>query len=442
MSSQPSHPTLTTPDVLKPLHDAITYKPPFVSGTLPLDPKNFLLCYAGAGGGNTWHCLDLAHASAEEVQTLTDACDRATFGLNDEDVLDETYRKAGELDSTSFMTPIVPERTALVEIVRSGLLEGNDATRPIKVELYKLNVYSEGSFFKAHQDTPRSESMFGSLVLVFPTSHKGGALVLREDEQEWTFDSALALSHSADDTPSVGYVSFFSDVEHEVLRVESGHRVTITFNLYYADIETDVGASATPALEAEIPPAILPNEATFKAAFQTLLDDPTFLPDGGTLAFGMRHVYPIKNTLKHIPKLLKGSDALVWRISEQLGLKPQVYLHYMDKDSWMGTQLALVPTVPKLEGDCYSELTLVERLRQDFNAIVIYGRTWMGVDERVNWVTKLRALSRVKSPYMAYGNEAHFACAYGDVCLVVRVGRPGSRTEIVKRQPEKQAEVR
>ncbi|TFY66002.1 hypothetical protein EVG20_g5085 [Dentipellis fragilis] len=396
MSSQPTHPTRTTPEVLKPLRDAITHKPSFVSGTLPLDPQSFLLCHGGVGGGSAWHCLDLAYASAEPVT-------------------------AGKLDSSSFMTPIVPERTALIDLVRGGLLEGIDATRPIKVELYKLNVYSEGSFFKAHQDTPRSESMFGSLVLVFPTPHKGGALVLREDEQEWTFDSAIALARQAGDTPSIGYIAFFSDVEHEVLRVESGHRVTITFNLYYADIETDSDAPATPALEAG-----------------TLLDDPTFLPDGGTLAFGMRHVYPIKDTLKHIPKLLKGSDALVWRISEQLGLTPQVYLHYQEKHMWHGMQLALVPMVPKLDGDCYEDMTLVERLRQDFDAIVIYSRSsWMDIDERINWVTKLRALSRVKSPYMAYGNEAHFACAYGDVCLIVRVGRPGSRTEIVKRQPEK-----
>jgi hypothetical protein len=39
--------------------------------------------------------------------------------------------------------------------------------------------------------------MFGSLVVVFPTAHKGGALVLRHRGQEWTFDSAKEVSRSA-----------------------------------------------------------------------------------------------------------------------------------------------------------------------------------------------------------------------------------------------------
>ena len=50
------------------------------------------------------------------------------------------------------------------------------------------------SFFKSHKDTPRSERMFGSLVVIFPAPHEGGALVLREDGREWTFDYAAELA--------------------------------------------------------------------------------------------------------------------------------------------------------------------------------------------------------------------------------------------------------
>jgi hypothetical protein len=78
--------------------------------------------------------------------------------------------------------------------------------------------------------------MFGSLVIVFPSPHEGGALLLRHRGQEWTFDSGEALSSAAaKDEPSIGYVAFFSDIEHEVTPVTSGHRITLTYNLYFDD---------------------------------------------------------------------------------------------------------------------------------------------------------------------------------------------------------------
>ena len=69
------------------------------------------------------------------------ACEPAPFGLNDKDVLDETYRKAGKMDSELFSMPLVPEHTDLVKVLRGHLLEGTDSTRKLKIELYKLNVY-------------------------------------------------------------------------------------------------------------------------------------------------------------------------------------------------------------------------------------------------------------------------------------------------------------
>ena len=60
--------------------------------------------------------------------------------------------------------------------------------------IYGRTREGPGSFFKAHKDTPRGENMFGSLVVVFPTRHEGGALQLRHKGQEWTFDSAAITS--------------------------------------------------------------------------------------------------------------------------------------------------------------------------------------------------------------------------------------------------------
>ena len=130
--------------------------------------------------------------------------------------------------------------------------------------------------------------MFGSLVIVFPTPHEGGALKLRApgryegETLEWTFDSSALLAEQ--EKPSIAYVAFFSDVEHEVMPVTSGHRVTITYNLYYAVNKPE------PSTELN---QISTNEQSFQAALQAALQDPSFLPTGGSLMFGLRHQYPL-----------------------------------------------------------------------------------------------------------------------------------------------------
>jgi hypothetical protein len=76
-----------------------------------------------------------------------------------------------------------------------------------------------------HVDTPRSELQFGSLVVCLPCEHEGGQLVVRHQGQEMTFD----WSGTSRD---INWAAFYSDCEHEVLEVTSGHRITLTYNLY------------------------------------------------------------------------------------------------------------------------------------------------------------------------------------------------------------------
>jgi hypothetical protein len=78
----------------------------------------------------------------QEIEQLAQACQPATFGLNKAEVMDETCRKAGKMDTDRFFTPLTLDHTDLIKIVRNYLLEGTDSSRQIKVEPYKLNVYS------------------------------------------------------------------------------------------------------------------------------------------------------------------------------------------------------------------------------------------------------------------------------------------------------------
>jgi len=55
--------------------------------------------------------------------------------------------------------------------------------------------------------------MFGSLVIVFPMHHEGGALCLRRRGREWIFDPGQALAGGALDRPSIGYVAFLNNIK-------------------------------------------------------------------------------------------------------------------------------------------------------------------------------------------------------------------------------------
>lgn len=83
---------------------------------------------------------------SETFNQLLQACDPATFGLGQKDVLDETYRKAGKLDNTQFSVSFHPADHGILDTITQTLLPNllpNDKRadhRGVLAELYKLNV--------------------------------------------------------------------------------------------------------------------------------------------------------------------------------------------------------------------------------------------------------------------------------------------------------------
>ena len=86
--------------------------------------------------------ISLATASPEDLQHLAATCEPASFGVQQQDVYDESYRKAGKLDKTDFATNLSPDALGIVDAIRTELLfETRSRVEPIRAELYKLNVY-------------------------------------------------------------------------------------------------------------------------------------------------------------------------------------------------------------------------------------------------------------------------------------------------------------
>ena len=177
--------------------------------------------------------IDFSSAVSDaQLEHLAQACQPATFSVRQRDVLDESYRKAGKMDTVEFSTNFNPSNTSIIQGI-DGLLHKNPES-PIRVELHKLNVYGKqeqfstsasqqltaiivgpGSFYRSHVDTPKGDKIFGSLVVVLPTKHEGGSFPLRHHGQEWAFNSADIVSQNSK-SPHAAFVAFFSDIDHEV----------------------------------------------------------------------------------------------------------------------------------------------------------------------------------------------------------------------------------
>jgi hypothetical protein len=105
----------------------------------PAGPPEPLLCF--------YRCRyarksNLANATPDKIEQLTQVCEPASSDHSKEEVTDETRCECRKIENNSFSPLLVPQHTDLIKVVRNYLLEGTDSTRQIDIELYELNVYS------------------------------------------------------------------------------------------------------------------------------------------------------------------------------------------------------------------------------------------------------------------------------------------------------------
>jgi hypothetical protein len=96
---------------------------------------------------------------------------------------------------------------------------------PVAAELYKMLIYDTGSFFVRHRDTEKAPGMFATLVIVLPSLHTGGELLIRHRDREVRLDLAC------EDASEVAFAAFYADCWHEVRPISSGYRLVLIYNL-------------------------------------------------------------------------------------------------------------------------------------------------------------------------------------------------------------------
>ncbi|KAL5342051.1 hypothetical protein BJX70DRAFT_386462 [Aspergillus crustosus] len=220
----------------------------------------------------------VSEASNETRQCLVTACEPASFGRGEKDVLDPEYRRAGKINVNQFATSFHPADFGILENIGQVLLPSISSEsdnqlgfRKIKAELYKLNVYSGPlGHFRKHVDTPRAANQIGSLVVCLPSAFKGGNLNIEHHGQK-----------------SIQWAAFYSDCEHEIKTITEGDCIILTYNLYVTE---PVGGA-------------IPSPAS--------IVDPKTLP------------IPRTNSTQ-LPRSLQGSDLVVYSVFKSLGINTEV----------------------------------------------------------------------------------------------------------------------
>ena len=276
--------------------------------------------------------IALPGADEKDLSQLLAASSVASFGKGTEDVVDLSYRDAFKFDPDMLSTSFELSNTAILSDIETLLVPN----RSIRAEFHKLNIYTgPNGHFKPHLDTPRSAEMFGSLVVCLPTRFTGGSLVTRHLGQEVIFDWSSSFQGSAADSQNIQWAAFFCDVEHEILPVTSGHRITLTYNLYYAEER----------------PSTFPVVSPFYRYLQEALKQSHFMPEGGCLGFDCKHSYVFStlNDEQLLPSVLKGADYMIFQVAKTLGLNVTIKPAVEGWEHWY-----LLPEFPKIFGKSYA----------------------------------------------------------------------------------------
>lgn len=131
-----------------------------------------------------------------------------------------------------------------------------------------------------------------------------------------------------------------TDVDHEVEPVTSGTRVTLTWLLRRAD-------AAKLA-----PPVAQASESDFEAVLIAALEDPAFLPVGGTLGFPCVHLYaevpglvrPADSLSQSTAGRLKGRDGVIARAALRASLQTRYRPYLFETSADEAWRLARTPT--------------------------------------------------------------------------------------------------
>lgn len=169
--------------------------------------------------------LPLLSAQAEQLVAVAEV---APYGLGADTIVDTTVRRTWQIDAKRVTLSGKHWQGDLDGMVKRAAI-GMGVADGVRAELYKLLAYDAGGFFISHRDTEKAAGMFGTMVVVLPSSYSGGELVVQHQQQQ------VKLDLHCDDPSEIAFAAFYADCVHEVLPVTQGCRLTLIYNLLRTD---------------------------------------------------------------------------------------------------------------------------------------------------------------------------------------------------------------
>ncbi len=176
--------------------------------------------------------------SGHQAAELKARCGQAPFGDGAITRVDTQVRRVWKLRRDDFLLTNPDWDEFLRGAVVTVQLELGLEDQKLYAHLYDLLLYEPGSFFLPHRDGERLDRMVATLVVVLPSAHAGGELVVRHEGQERVIDFG-----GPDFNPfHMHFAAFYADCEHEVRPLKSGYRLCLIYNLTLAKSKKAVTA--------------------------------------------------------------------------------------------------------------------------------------------------------------------------------------------------------
>ena len=161
-----------------------------------------------------------------QAERLVAIAEAAPYGRGEQTVVDREVRRTWQVNSAKVRFGGRHWDKTLAGLVADiALALGVD--EPVAADFYKLLVYDAGSFFVDHRDTEKAPGMFATMVLVLPSTHSGGELVIKHLDRE------VVLDPRPEEPSEIGFAAFYADCVHEVRPVTKGCRLALIYNLRF-----------------------------------------------------------------------------------------------------------------------------------------------------------------------------------------------------------------
>ena len=125
--------------------------------------------------------------STSRARSLIRHARQAPFGLGEDTLLDTDIRNVWEIAKSKVQIDNRHWNQSLKPALEEIRLALDLPDGKLGAKLDKLLIYEAGQFFVPHKDSERSDDMMATLVVVLPSEHKGGSLIVNHKDSRKRF---------------------------------------------------------------------------------------------------------------------------------------------------------------------------------------------------------------------------------------------------------------